>query len=1394
MIGKNLKKRLLSVGIATVLLSGVFPQVSFAAADDANTEADFKETDRVVHYARSTGLGRNQAWDKNMPYPLESVPSNVGVVINTVNDGSHEHPAESHFTLNKISGGNVVVMYDFALDRRMDDTAFRLLGSKKPIFGIVTKGRGIYLEQPGGKNIFLTSYTPGSSGIRETYVVRAFLDFDAKQIERVQINGKTYAVNKPFSSDATVADAFAIRTSEEAVGVVSNRCLYIDGGYILDEVFLSGAGVVPDDWGITSSGGVASLSEANSAYPERFYLTFDSQNGPVTAERKVKRTSGALTFELNTLVDEKRGDFDFSLMDGDKTLIKLSSDGKSFCYIDENGNAIPFYEFVKNIWYNLKVKLDTKTDTYDLYMNNRIMLKGLKFANAGDAVDAVKIYSGKSNELLHVDDVLLSKTEVYAEDYPVIREIPEKKEGAPLVGVQFCPMWVEGTHFGWDWIAQSSDRREPVIGFYDGNKPEAADWIIKQMVEHGADYMSICTFPHINNNNGSDIISQIKDNDPRSAGFLSAVLDSRYSDKIKYSLFLEANGIKAGQAYYDDFFEVVWPHYIEHYFKDPRYLKVDGRPVFGIYAADNIFNVFNDGSGKASIQKGVEKMRQMCIDAGVGNPYLIVNNGNYAIDATVNAGFDAVSSYGLGYNATFTYQKTYFESSLEACKAKGVDFIASPVPMRDDSGWRPEGGYWHTEEEFDQFLNWVNDDLLKDYKPSVSQKLLNVCTWDEYGEGHIVAPTVGLGFQYMDAVRSSLTNGGEHIDDIPTDAQKERINKLYTGDRKIQNVIYETANIDRKIFYEAREKSPAEKIPEKVKKGWYMTNSADSSRVTAVSQVATISSTPEGLAVYPSDTTPRIGFDISDGIDAYDVTYVKIRMKKNPTSGGGFMYWSGDMVSMDNDKKLFFNAGINDGKEFVDYYVPVSSNMNWTGSIERVEFMLGQISDTSQPFIIESIEFLQDEEITAMDKVIIDERIQSLNDPYIEQDGTVMIPMRAVMYMAGADEILAYQSEGTYTIKVGEDVSFLTEGSRKALVKGQDVMIPVAPFRKSEIINDTVYIPLELAEAIMTNKEFSWDSELRTLTIKSLEDEEEDIGREVIFSIDYDDETSMTNPNGLTGISFKDGKMTATTSNNDPNFALHVNLDASAIKFVNIKVNTPSPVQFKFYFIKNTDTRWGETKGTAIVTTKAGNNSLMFDTSMIGTWSDTITVFRIDPATATGATFTMDQVVFYGDEVATAAQSGEDMSSCVTVSDKAYEWKFNKNTRFDGWEFSKAWGNVEAKDGRLGAVITGFNPTFANIRNIDVDTQSIGKIVLKYANKTNSRKLKVYFLTDKDKDISESKCFVLDVVPMSESSNEYVIETNGNENWSGVLKKLVIVPEAGAMGSISVDNISLMMN
>ena len=127
----------------------------------------------------------------------------------------------------------------------------------------------------------------------------------------------------------------------------------------------------------------------------------------------------------------------------------------------------------------------------------------------------------------------------------------------------------------------------------------------------------------------------------------------------------------------------------------------------------------------------------------------------------------------------------------------------------------------------------------------------------------------------------------------------------------------------------------------------------------------------------------------------------------------------------------------------------------------------------------------------------------------------------------------------------------------------------------------------------------------------------------------------------------------------------------------------------------------------------------------------------------------------------------------------------------DGWQPSKSLGNVTVSKGVLNAIIAGNSAAFANRKDLDIDTAEISNVTVKYANVTNSEMFSIYFLTDDNNAIDDKCRFRVPVRPMDESLQEFVIDVKDNEKWTGVLKRIVIVPEECTKGRISVDSVSL---
>ena len=63
---------------------------------------------------------------------------------------------------------------------------------------------------------------------------------------------------------------------------------------------------------------------------------------------------------------------------------------------------------------------------------------------------------------------------------------------------------------------------------------------------------------------------------------------------------------------------------------------------------------------------------------------------------------------------------------------------------------------------------------------SLSRRLLLLGTWNEWGEGHYIAPHRQYGFGHLDAVREVFSDApAEHVDVTPRDVGLGPYDKLY---------------------------------------------------------------------------------------------------------------------------------------------------------------------------------------------------------------------------------------------------------------------------------------------------------------------------------------------------------------------------------------------------------------------------------------------------------------------------------------------------------------------------------------------------------------------------------------------------------------------------------------
>jgi len=343
--------------------------------------------------------------------------------------------------------------------------------------------------------------------------------------------------------------------------------------------------------------------------------------------------------------------------------------------------------------------------------------------------------------------------------------IPEPKPVPTdrLIGAHHCPIWEADGPQMWLNLLRHPERT-PALGLYSQENPEVADWETKWAVEHGISFFIYCWY---RTSQGGAVKTR----------FGSAIHDglfkSRFTDKMKFTIMWEnqSRGI-AGVSDERDLFENLLPYWMENYFKHASYLKVDNKPVLFIYRPEFLVD---DLGGVANVAKAFDRMRQVCREAGFDGLYLL---GEYrGLDPKH---LELMKSLGLDY--TFAYcwyvhgsppPEKAMQSQMESIrKTQELNILPQVVTVSQAwSGWRDEGSIWKIPPpQFEDLMRQAKEFTATLPKDQLGSRMLLLDNWNEWAEGHYIAPYREHGFGYLDAVRRVFaTTTEEHADLLPED-------------------------------------------------------------------------------------------------------------------------------------------------------------------------------------------------------------------------------------------------------------------------------------------------------------------------------------------------------------------------------------------------------------------------------------------------------------------------------------------------------------------------------------------------------------------------------------------------------------------------------------------------
>lgn len=1314
------------------------------------------------YLADEGGRLRLSGWDLNQIGGEVTTPDYAEQALG-LTDTSPILPVEAKREFEAITYGDLDFYFDVKISSGVKDAVISLRQGNNPVILYGIDKDCIWVQTPEGRKD-LKEYKLDSR-----YLVYTKIHMDKKTFD-VYIDNKLYAQDIKFN--ATQLDNFFASSGNETVGKIQiNKDRFsLKRGYWIDETFDRGDGMnLPANWSMkTVDKTTGKVSDASVQYGELPGIKIGEGKGITTLSKSFERQTRDFTAEFYVRIPEGCADTDIELVGDGNTVFKFTADDKSFYYQDSADNPVKVYDsYKKDLWYIIWVEVDFSNHTFDLYIDDKKAAENIPLKTSAVSVDTFKA-SGGSKSPFYMSGVQVYPTERF-DDY-----VPEPQTAASDgvdIGMQYFGLWNEGEHFGWDWV-NDSDFRRPLDGFYDEESVEHWDWQIKYWLEHGIDYVAPCWYVPGRWNSSEPV----RERHP----FFKA----KYSDKMKFALLMESAGWAGwdpGSDGGERWLYEVGRQMVEYYFKDPRYYTNGGHPVVFMFGWENIQSAFSNSN------QILEKLGDMCEAEGLGRPIYILSfyegfdnwdsgalEGAKAWDSA--AGFYHYSLGGLSHYAmdiNLRHNNTAKENNLSYVPTISTGF--------DDYGWNRSVGYrrdaelvkWELEQYKEKILPTKND---------FSVPMLNLATWNEWGEGHYFGPSEGYGFAMLDAVRDVLTDSGSHTDITPNEQQKDRFNNRYPWWRKTR---VREVNVGEKPASDSYEKY-VWNFDNPASLGWEAKNS-----VPAVLE--------DGVWKLTSDN--NIIINLTDGdIDTADVTHIKIRMKNK---GGGNAvstsittpFWNTAASNRTMHTELTVQ-NMNDTDDFVDFYIPVGIYTEfWRGILNGMEVIFEGYTP-GQTMEIDSIAF-----VAAPQKNDISISLDgwtSSDTPVIIKNDMSMFAVRDIVYKLKGQVWYDMQT-GKVWIKNGEALAEFTPGNDTVIFDGQEYTLPSS----SALENGTTWIDAQMLSLVF-KKHSSWDADERKFILTDVDKEFEvprpNSERKTIWSYEFDDTSGMKNCWGMNGLSIAGGICGYVTSGTDPQFTMDISpVDISEAKIISVGIKNDAPIELQVFFMTNASPNISEDKSYRLnVAASDDIQEYVIDVKNNPAFAGALTGFRVDSGAMDGVACGIDYIRVYGDfEREPTDEEISERVDCRVETKEGIVWDFNVNTRRDGWLLSRSFANSRIRGGVLTADVICKTPFFETAeRNLSVDAEEYDSVKFCLKNSSEASKVKVYFTTELDPEWSEDKCKEINIAKNSSINIAYSADFSDNAEWNGKIKALKIAVESVASkedrGEIGIDYIKLL--
>ncbi len=834
--------------------------------------------------------------------------------------GTSDHTKDDYSAIyrdfDNISSGRIILQFRGVISSADDGVYIGFADENKKLAISLKADYGYFTLS--GKNDVKTSVECPTDSPREFAIVLN-VDLDNSVMYAI-INGKI-TTTAEIPKDITLS-RIDIGSTKEGTGVIMPSYVRMYHNYAVAENFLvinSMRGVEP-----------ASLNVTGDIKVEEYFVAARDDSSSVkinakTSEENVAgksfpRIYGKGVFEAYVLLPKHLDGAYFTVTSANKDAVRVESKNGAW-YV---GNK-KMRDFTENVWQILRIETDTDANKAIIKICGKIVGEAELTA---DYIDGFKIGINSNKDGVMWFDDITAKPYIDHEDYPSAPVANNDDEYN--VGIHVCNLWHDSlTGEGWQSVTPFPEL-EPWLGYYDEGSSELADWELKIMAEHGIDFQHVCWYPPQNL-----VTTPIKVPDTSAAAIHDGYFNAKYSDKVKFCIMWENNSMKL-QSSFEDFKEYIWKYWKEYYFSDPRYMTLDNKPILSIWVFNNFINFFG---GEENAKKAVEFMRQDIKTLGFDDIILIVPRPNNEVETVEKIGLDGMFYYHYYKEGC---NPDYQIDTLNVDKNESMHIIPTLAVGHNGIGRYDERSGIISIDGHKKVAEYIKNDYLTSKKTGTwMDNTLLVSNWNEYSEGHYIAPSADFGYGFLENVKDVFTNdksSHESLDVKPTEAQKDRITKMHPA----------THQTIRLFRLEERKND----IKMKPLVSWDFSKEETYDKWSLIS-IEVDEKTSAGFKGHGTNTDPVIKSK-NIYIDLSEQPVVHIRMKSSKTDEITVFFVTANHANYESDTKckkvMVENVG-----EFTDYYIDMSDIKEWTGDL--IGLRVDPANDTSA-FEVELIELL----------------------------------------------------------------------------------------------------------------------------------------------------------------------------------------------------------------------------------------------------------------------------------------------------------------------------------------------------------------------------------------------------------------------------------------------------